>query len=124
MANVKFCSWRRTIITTKNFDLSLKLIWAIIVLFTAGFNMDINWFVQILKNGETYMAHTDVGEPYEVRRPPTQQSIKAAQFIEQLSQQLQQSHQTIENLHNQVQQLMQQVSQLEKPVTEPTPPSA
>jgi uncharacterized coiled-coil protein SlyX len=86
--------------------------------------MDINWFVQILKNGETYTAHTDVGEPYQVVRPPTSQSIKAAQFIEQLSQQLQQANQTIDNLHNQVQGLMQQVSQLEKPVAEPTPTSS
>jgi uncharacterized coiled-coil protein SlyX len=85
--------------------------------------VDINWFVQILKNGETYVAHSDVGEPYEVRRPPTSQSIKAAQFIEQLSQQLQQANATIENLHNQVQSLMQQVTQLQNPTAPPTPPS-
>jgi len=83
--------------------------------------MDINWFVQILKNGETYTLHNDVGEPYQVVRPPTSQSIKAAQFIEQLSQQLQQSHQTIENLHQQVQSLMDQVAQLgEAPKPPPT----
>lgn len=74
--------------------------------------MDINWFVQVLKNGETYTVHSDVGEPYEVRRPPTSQSIKAAQFIEQLSQQLQQSQQTIQNLQAQVDGLMNEVNQL------------
>lgn len=84
--------------------------------------MDINWFVQVLKNGEVYVAHTDVGEPYEVRRPPTSQSIKAAHFIEQLSQQLQQANATIQNLHQQVKGLMQQVNELQNPVPEPTPP--
>jgi hypothetical protein len=83
--------------------------------------MDINWFVQVLKNGETYIAHTDVGEPYEVCRPPTSQSIKAAQFIEQLHQQLQQSHQIIENLHQQVKSLMDQVAQLGESPKPPTP---
>jgi len=86
--------------------------------------MDINWFVQILKNGETYTAHNDVGEPYEVRRPPTSQSIKAASFIEQLSQQLQQSHQVVQNLQYQVQGLMEQVDLLQnppQPVESPTP---
>jgi uncharacterized coiled-coil protein SlyX len=82
--------------------------------------VDINWFVQVLKNGETYVAHTDVGEPYQVNRPPTSQSIKAAQFIEQLSQQLQQANATVQNLHNQVQHLMQQVTQLQNPTAEPT----
>jgi uncharacterized coiled-coil protein SlyX len=85
--------------------------------------MDINWFVQVLKNGETYTLHNDVGEPYQVVRPPTSQSIKAAQFIEQLSQQLQQANQTVDNLHNQVQHLMQQVTQLQNPTAESTPPS-
>jgi uncharacterized coiled-coil protein SlyX len=74
--------------------------------------MDINWFVQILKNGEVYTAHNDVGEPYEVRRPPTSQSIKAAQFIEQLSQQLQQQHAIVENMHQQIKSLMDQVVEL------------
>jgi uncharacterized coiled-coil protein SlyX len=83
--------------------------------------VDINWFVQVLKNGETYTLHNDVGEPYQVNRPPTSQSIKAAQFIEQLSQQLQQSHQTIENLHQQVQGLMNQVAQLGEAPKPPTP---
>lgn len=83
--------------------------------------MDINWFVQILKNGETYTAHTDVGEPYEVRRPPTSQSQKAAQFIEQLHQQLQQANAIIQNLQYQVESLMQQVNSLENPVATPTP---
>ena len=84
--------------------------------------MDINWFVQILKNGEVYTAHNDVGEPYEVRRAPTSQSIKAAHFIEQLSQQLQQSHQVVQNLQYQVQGLMQQVDDLQNPPP-PQPPS-
>jgi hypothetical protein len=86
--------------------------------------MDINWFVQILKNGEVYTAHDNVGEPYQVVCPPTSQSIKAAQFIEQISQQLQQSHLTIQNLHNQVQSLMQQVELLQnppQPMESPTP---
>jgi hypothetical protein len=85
--------------------------------------MDINWFVQILKNGEEYTALSDVGEPYSVRKPPTSQSIKAARFIEQLYQQLQQAHETIQNLQYQIHGLMEQVDELQKspqPV-EPTP---
>jgi peptidoglycan hydrolase CwlO-like protein len=77
--------------------------------------MDINWFVQVLKNGETYTLHNDVGEPYQVTRPPTSQSQKAASFIEQLSQQLQQANQTVGNLQQQVQQLLDQVNQLQNP---------
>lgn len=83
--------------------------------------MDINWFVQILKNGEVYTAHDDVGVPYQVNRPPTSQSIKAANFIEQLSQQLQQSNQTVQNLHNQVQGLLAQVELLQTPQQPLTP---
>lgn len=77
--------------------------------------MDINWFVQILKHGETYTTHWPSGEPYQVHRPPTPQSQKAAQFIEQLHQQLQQSHQVTQNLQQQVQSLMQHVELLQNP---------
>lgn len=85
--------------------------------------MDINWFVQTLKHGEIYTAHNNVGEPYQVTRPPTPQSQKAAQFIEQLHVQLQQSHQTIQNLQQQVHGLMQHVELLQNPIqTQPEPP--
>lgn len=64
--------------------------------------MDINWLVQRLKHGEVYHAQNMKGETYQVTRPPTSISIKAADVIQQLSTQLQQSAETNQNLMRQL----------------------
>jgi hypothetical protein len=64
--------------------------------------MDINWFVQVLKQGETYKAQNTEGESYQVNRPPTSTSIKAANIIQQLSAQLEQNAEITQNLMRQL----------------------
>jgi hypothetical protein len=64
--------------------------------------MDINWLLQRLKHGETYHAQNTEGETYQVNRPPTSISIKAADVIQQLSTQLQQNAETTQNLMRQL----------------------
>ena len=64
--------------------------------------MDINWLVQRLKHGETYHAQNTEGETYQVTRPPTSISIKAAAVIEQLSTHLQQNAEINQNLMRQL----------------------
>ena len=64
--------------------------------------MDINWFVQLLKHGETYQAQNTEGESYQVNRPPTSTSIKAANIIQQLSAQLEQNAEITQNLMRQL----------------------
>ena len=64
--------------------------------------MDINWLVQLLKHGEIYNAQNAEGDTYQVTRPPTSISIKAANIIEQLSAQLQQNAQINQNLMRQL----------------------
>jgi len=65
--------------------------------------MDINWLVQRLKHGEVYHAQNSEGETYQVTRPPTSISIKAADVIQRLSDQLQQNAETNQNLMRQLQ---------------------
>lgn len=64
--------------------------------------MDINWFVQVLKQGETYKAQNTEGESYQVNRPPTSTSIKAANIIQQLSAQIEQNAEITQNLMRQL----------------------
>lgn len=64
--------------------------------------MDINWLVQRLKHGEVYHAQNAEGETYQVNRPPTSISIKAADVIQRLSDQLQQNAETTQNLMRQL----------------------
>jgi hypothetical protein len=64
--------------------------------------MDINWLVQKLKHGEVYHAQNSEGETYQVTRPPTSISIKAANVIEQLSAHLQQNAEINQNLMHQL----------------------
>lgn len=64
--------------------------------------MDINWLVQRLKHGEVYHAQNSEGETYQVTRPPTSISIKAANVIEQLSAHLQQNAEINQNLMRQL----------------------
>lgn len=64
--------------------------------------MDINWLVQRLKHGEVYHAQNSEGETYQVTRPPTSISIKAADVIQRLSNQLQQNAEITQNLMRQL----------------------
>lgn len=64
--------------------------------------MDINWLVQRLKHGEVYHAQNEEGDTYQVTRPPTSVSIKAADVIQRLSDQLQQNAETTQNLMRQL----------------------
>jgi hypothetical protein len=64
--------------------------------------MDINWLVQRLKHGEVYHAQNTEGDTYQVTRPPTSISIKAADVIQQLSTQLQQNAEITQNLMRQL----------------------
>lgn len=64
--------------------------------------MDINWLVQILKQGESYQAQNAEGTPYQVTRPPTSTNIKAAAVIQQLSAQLQHAAEINKNLMRQL----------------------
>lgn len=64
--------------------------------------MDINWLVQRLKHGEVYHAQNSEGEAYQVNRPPTSISIKAADVIQRLSDQLQQNAEITQNLMRQL----------------------
>lgn len=64
--------------------------------------MDINWLLQRLKHGEIYHAQNSEGDTYQVTRPPTSISIKAADVIQQLSTQLQQNAEINQNLMRQL----------------------
>jgi hypothetical protein len=76
--------------------------------------MDINWLVNMLLNGERYTAHTDTDTTYEVVRPPTSLSIKAANIIKQQSDQLQLSAQITQNLQKQLTQALEQIEMFQK----------
>jgi len=65
--------------------------------------MDINWLLQRLKHGEIYNAQNAEGDTYQVTRPPTSTSIKAAGVIQRLSEQLQQNAEINQNLMRQLQ---------------------
>ena len=79
--------------------------------------MDINILVQCLQNGEGYIVHNALGEPYQETRPPTGLSIKAARVIIGLDQQLKQSNQALNNLQTQLNQLAQQYETLRNSIT-------
>jgi hypothetical protein len=64
--------------------------------------MDINWLVRVLTHGEIYHAQNAEGETYQVTRPPTSISIKAAAVIQQLSNQLEQNAEVTQNLMRQL----------------------
>lgn len=76
--------------------------------------MDINWLIQRLRHGETYTAHTEEGEPYQVTRPPTSLSIKAAEVLIQQSNQLQAIAETNQALMRQTQDLNEKYEQIYK----------
>lgn len=79
--------------------------------------MDINWLVQRLRHGEIYTAHTEEGQPYQVTRPPTSISMKAADFIIQQNNQLQSIAETNQALMRQLQDLSEKYEQIYKTST-------
>lgn len=89
--------------------------------------MDINQLVFRLKNGDNYTAHPEDGDPYQVIRPPSSLTMRAADFIVKQDQQLQQYMAIIQNLQYQLQvqmQLQPQAStneQIQVPDTPATP---
>lgn len=68
--------------------------------------MDINWLVQRLKHGESYVINDGINEPYQVTNPPTSLSIKAAQLIERLHAQINSVSETNLNLQRQLDNLL------------------
>lgn len=70
--------------------------------------MDINWLIQRLKNGESYTVNDGIADPYQVNNPPTSLSIKAAQVIERLHEQVNSSTEIILNLQRQLNTLHQE----------------
>jgi hypothetical protein len=74
--------------------------------------MDINWLVQRLKHGDSYTVQDGDNDPYQVNTPPTHLTIKAADVIIALSNQLQQSNVAMLNLQRQQEELAQQYETL------------
>ncbi len=74
--------------------------------------MDINWLVQRLKHGDSYTVQDGDNDPYQVHTPPTHLTIKAADAIVALHNQLQQSNEAMLNLQRQQQELLQQYESL------------
>lgn len=70
--------------------------------------MDINWLVQRLKNGESHIIDDGIRDPYQVNNPPTSLSIKAAQVIERLHEQINSVSETNLNLQRQLNNLMEE----------------
>jgi hypothetical protein len=74
--------------------------------------MDINWLVQKLKHGDSYIVQDGDGDPYQVNRPPNNLMIKAADVIVQLSQAVQLANEVSNNLQSQLNELTQQYEAL------------
>ena len=70
--------------------------------------MDINLLVQRLKHGESYIINDGITDPYQVNRPPTALSIKAADVIEQLNAHINSVSETNLNLQRQLNDLMEE----------------
>jgi hypothetical protein len=75
-------------------------------------NMDINWLVQRLQHGDSYTVQDADNDPYQVNTPPTHLTIKAANVIIALSNQLQQTNESMLNLQRQQEELLKQYEAL------------
>jgi hypothetical protein len=80
--------------------------------------MDINWLVQRLQHGDSYTVQDGDNDPYQVNTPPTHLTIKAANVIIALSNQLQQTNEAMLNLQRQQEELLKQYETLRN--TSPT----
>ena len=74
--------------------------------------MDINWLVQRLQHGDNYTVQDGDNDPYQVNTPPTHLTIKAANVIIALSNQLQQTNEAMINLQRQQEELLNQYETL------------
>ena len=74
--------------------------------------MDINWLIQRLKHGDSYIVQDGDGDPYQVNLPPNRLMIKAADVIVQLHHAVQQSQEVTNNLQRQLDELNQQYETL------------
>jgi hypothetical protein len=80
--------------------------------------MDINLLVQRLQHGDSYTVQDGDNDPYQVNTPPTHLTIKAANVIIALSNQLQQTNEAMLNLQRQQEELLKQYETLRN--TSPT----
>ena len=74
--------------------------------------MDINSLVQRLKHGDSYTVQDGENDPYQVNTPPTHLTIKAANVIIALSNQLQQTNEAMISLQRQQEELLTQYETL------------
>lgn len=76
--------------------------------------MDINWLLQRLKSGETYSINDGINEPYQVNKPASALSRKAAEIIEKLDQHIRSLSDTNLSLQSQINNLVQENEILRK----------
>jgi uncharacterized coiled-coil protein SlyX len=84
-------------------------------------NMDINLLVQRLQHGDSYTVQDGDNDPYQVNTPPTHLTIKAANVITTLHNQIQQSNQALFNMQRQLEELAQAYETLRNSSTTTTP---
>ncbi len=83
--------------------------------------MDINLLVQRLKHGDSYTVQDGDNDPYQVNTPPTHLTIKAADVIIRLHNQIEQSNAGMLNLQRQLTELAQAYETLRNSSLTPTP---
>ena len=83
--------------------------------------MDINLLVQRLKHGDSYIVQDGDNDPVQVNRPPTHLTIKAADVIIALHNQIEQSNAAMLNLQRQLTELAQAYETLRNSSLTPTP---
>jgi cell division protein FtsL len=76
--------------------------------------MDTNWLLQRLKSGEVYTIDDGINEPYQVNKPASSLSRKAAEIIEKLDQHIRSLSDTNLSLQAQINNLIQENEILRK----------
>jgi len=74
--------------------------------------MDINWLLQQLKSGTSYTINDGTATPYQVTKPASALSRRAAQVIAQLHQHIQELGDTNLNLQAQINTLIKENDKL------------
>ena len=83
--------------------------------------MDVNWLLQRLKSGEAYNITDGVNAPYQVNKPASALSRKAAEVIEKLHAHIQSLSDTNLNLQAQINALIKDNDSLRKANSSQTP---
>lgn len=83
--------------------------------------MDINWLLQRLRHGDSYIVQDGDNDPYQVNRPPNSLMIKAAEVITQQNNQLAQANQAMSNLQRQLDEIYAAYQALRDSNTTPAP---